>query len=82
MIWNLPAKDTLKLNVDAHPCDDGRWGLMDDLACGGWGCVGAAKGWLVDPITWGSVGFKCRSGACGASIHSTTCYRDGFEHGR
>ncbi|MCI18917.1 hypothetical protein A2U01_0040072 [Trifolium medium] len=27
IIWNPPAKDTLKLNVDAHPCDDGCWGL-------------------------------------------------------
>jgi hypothetical protein len=26
-IWSPPAKDTLKLNVDAHPCGDGRWGL-------------------------------------------------------
>jgi hypothetical protein len=41
-IWSPPARDTLKLNVDAHPRDDGRWGLGIVLCAEDGGCFGAA----------------------------------------
>jgi ribonuclease HI len=42
IIWSPPARNLLKLNVDAHPCDDGRWGLGLVLRKEDGGCVGAA----------------------------------------
>jgi ribonuclease HI len=42
IIWSPPARNLLKLNVDAHPCDDGRWGLGRVLRTEDGGCVGAA----------------------------------------
>ncbi|KAK2419793.1 hypothetical protein QL285_030613 [Trifolium repens] len=40
--WIPPTKGTLKLNVDAHPCDDGRLGLGLVLRTDGGKHVGAA----------------------------------------
>jgi ribonuclease HI len=40
--WKLPTKGTLKLNVDAHPFDDGRWALGLVLRSEDGQCVGAA----------------------------------------
>ncbi|MCI85409.1 hypothetical protein A2U01_0106688, partial [Trifolium medium] len=40
--WTPPPKAALKLNVDAHPCDDGRWGLGLVLRTEEGKCVGAA----------------------------------------
>ncbi|PNX55458.1 ribonuclease H [Trifolium pratense] len=40
--WTPPTNGTLKLNVDAHPCDDGRWGLGLVLRTEAGECVGAA----------------------------------------
>jgi hypothetical protein len=40
--WTPPTNGALKLNVDAHPCDDGRWGLGIVLRTEEGKCVGAA----------------------------------------
>jgi ribonuclease HI len=40
--WKLSTKGTLKLNVDAHPFDDGRWTLGLVLRSEEGKCVGAA----------------------------------------
>jgi ribonuclease HI len=40
-IWSPPAKDTLKLNVDANPCGDGRWGFGLVLRTEDGRCVGS-----------------------------------------
>jgi ribonuclease HI len=42
IIWSPPTRNFLKLNVDAHPCDDGRWGLGLVLRSEDGGCVRAA----------------------------------------
>jgi hypothetical protein len=42
IIWSPPARNLLKLIVDAHPCDDGHWGLGLVLRTEDGGCVGAA----------------------------------------
>jgi ribonuclease HI len=40
--WNPPTNGVLKLNVDAHPSDDGRWGIGIVLRTEEGKCVGAA----------------------------------------
>jgi ribonuclease HI len=40
--WNPPTNGVLKLNVDAHPSGDGRWGLAIVLKTEEGKCVGAA----------------------------------------
>jgi hypothetical protein len=40
--WKPPSKGTLKANVDAHACGDGRWGLGLVLRSEDGSCVGAA----------------------------------------
>jgi ribonuclease HI len=40
--WTPPTNGALKLNVDAHPCGDGRWGLGIVLRTEEGKCVGAA----------------------------------------
>ncbi|PNX71213.1 ribonuclease H [Trifolium pratense] len=39
--WTPPPRNSLKLNVDAHPCGDGRWGLGMVLRTEEGKCVGA-----------------------------------------
>jgi hypothetical protein len=47
--WTPPPRTTLKLNVDAHPCGDGRWGLGLVLCTERGKCVGA-----MTKVVWGS----------------------------